>query len=74
MTLRKKFGRVLRIKRLAKKQTQEDLAWETGFDVSYIYRLESGKTQPTLESLFTLAEALGIKPSELIISLQRMRR
>lgn len=56
------------LKKLRKKQnlTQEDLAYYSKLDRKYISNLERNKSIPTLETIFKLAAALGIKPSVLI--------
>jgi XRE family transcriptional regulator of biofilm formation len=52
----------IRIKtlRLKKKMSMNELAKKSGLNVSYISLLESGKrTNPTVETLVTLARILG---------------
>lgn len=48
--------------------TQAELAEHTGFTLSYISQLESPKLPycPSVKALFTIAEVLGIKASDLI--------
>ena len=64
------FGQVLRKKRNEANISQEKLALNSGLDRTYISLLERGLRQPTLSTLFTLAESLGQKPSELIRHLE----
>lgn len=42
------------------------LALSAEFQVNYIGLLELGLNQPTITTIFKLADALGIKPSKLI--------
>jgi len=60
------FGTVLRELRENKKLSQEKLAEFCDLDRTYISLLERGLRQPTLTTLFKLADALNIKASELV--------
>lgn len=60
------FGKVLRELRLKAGYSQEGLADEAGYDRTFIGMLERGQRQPTLETLFKLADSLRIAPSALI--------
>lgn len=60
------FGSILREIRTKNKISQEKLAEYCDLDRTYISLLERGLRQPTLTTIFRLAEALEISPSELI--------
>ena len=60
------FGRSLRKRRLAKLLTQENLGLESNLSRAYISDLEMGKKDPSLFTVFKLADALKLKPSVLI--------
>jgi transcriptional regulator with XRE-family HTH domain len=60
------LGKELRKARLAAGLTQEELAHRTRIDRSYISELEHDHKNPTVNRLFRLCKALGIKPSVLI--------
>lgn len=60
------FGKVLKSLRAQHGVSQEELAFRANMDRSYISMLERGINQPTLGSLIALAEALGIRASELL--------
>lgn len=62
----KAFGRVLREHRISKGLSQETLAHAIQSHATHISRLENGHKQPTLITLFKLAEKLGLDPEELI--------
>lgn len=49
--------------------TQEQLAHETGFDRKSINRVEMGAYSPTLDRVAVLADALGIRVSDLVAPL-----
>ncbi|MNI89437.1 hypothetical protein D3C73_1468330 [compost metagenome] len=60
------FGNVLRNLRKKHQISQETLAFQSNLDRTYISMLERHVHQPSLQSLFALAEALGMKASEFI--------
>jgi len=60
------FGKSLRKRRLAKLLTQEALALESNLSRAYISDIEMGKKDPSLFTVFKLANALRLKPSVLI--------
>ncbi|WP_342421470.1 helix-turn-helix transcriptional regulator [Paenibacillus sp. FSL E2-0178] len=60
------FGQVLRTIRKKQKMSQENLAFQSNLDRTYISMLERGVHQPTLNSLLSLAGALNMKASELV--------
>ena len=60
------FGAKLRALRKSQRMTQEGLAAKAGCDVSYVGQIERGKRSPTLLVLYSLAEALEIRPSEIV--------
>jgi transcriptional regulator with XRE-family HTH domain len=58
----------MRLKRLRKRQhlTQADLAKKAGLTRGYIARLETGRHDPPLSTLVTLAEALKTSVDKLL--------
>ena len=46
--------------------SQETLALEAGLDRSYVSKLETGVYQPSISTLFSIAEVLGVRPSKLV--------
>jgi transcriptional regulator with XRE-family HTH domain len=60
------FGKTLRRHRTEKHLTQEQLAEAADTALRYIQELEAGTKQPTITTLFKLAEALGTTPQKLI--------
>ena len=61
----KKFGLRLRELRKAKGISQEQLAGETGFEVSQIGRIERGEINTSISHVAAIAKALKIKSEEL---------
>ncbi len=60
------FGKVLRSLRVKAGISQEELALDAEMQRNYISLIELGKNQPTVTSIFKLANALNIAPSKLI--------
>lgn len=66
MDMRKLVGRNVRRLRLAANMTQEQYAELSGFSQQYISDLERGRRNPTVLSLFELAQPLAVSPDQLI--------
>ena len=64
------FGEVIRSCRKEKGISQEKLALDSDLQRSFISRLERGLTQPTLITIFELAQALNIEPLQIIAEVQ----
>jgi len=62
----KKIGTVIRQLREEKKLTQDVFSGLADLDRSHYSKIERGLRIPTLETVFKIAQALEIKPSELI--------
>jgi transcriptional regulator with XRE-family HTH domain len=60
------FGRVLRAARLKVGMSQEGLALESTVQRQFISLIERGENQPTISTIFRLASALQVRPSELM--------
>ena len=66
MDMRKLVGRNVQNFGLASGLTQEQLAEKSGHSQQYISGLERGARNPTVVSLFELAQALKVAPVDLI--------
>lgn len=66
MDMRRLVGENVRRLRASRDMTQEQLAEVSGFSQQYISDLERGRRNPTVVSLFGLAQALGSTPAELV--------
>ena len=66
MDMRKLVGRNVRAARDARGMTQEQLAVLAGFTQQYISDLERGRCNPTVVTLYELAEVLGSTPVDLL--------
>lgn len=70
-SLEQSFGKVLRHAREQAEISQEELSFRAGVHRTYVSQIERGLKSPTLGVLFRLSGAVGIKPSELIIEIER---
>jgi transcriptional regulator with XRE-family HTH domain len=66
MDMRALVGRNFARIRAERGLTQERVAELSGFSQQYISGLEQGRRNPTVVSLFELAQALDVRPSDLI--------
>jgi transcriptional regulator with XRE-family HTH domain len=66
MDMRKLVGKNVRRLRTSRGMTQEQFADRSGFSQQYISDLERGRRNPTVVTLFELAQALDATPIQLI--------
>ncbi|MEO9484047.1 MAG: helix-turn-helix transcriptional regulator [Ekhidna sp.] len=69
----KAFGEVLKELREVNGLSQEALAHAIKSHATHISRLENGHKQPTLTTLFKIADRLDINPEELISKVRSKR-
>jgi len=60
------FGVILKELRRATNLSQETLADKAGYDRTYIGLLERGQRSPSLRTIFNLADALNVRPTQVI--------
>ena len=60
------FGKILKSRRQSINLSQEQLGLKSGLSRAFISDLEMGKKDPSLFTVFKLANALQLKPSVLI--------
>lgn len=61
----KRFGLRLKEIRKAKGISQEQLAGDTGFELSEVGRIERGEINTSISHVAAIAKALKVKPEEL---------
>lgn len=66
MDMRRLVGRNVRKHRLASGLTQEQFAERSGFSQQYVSDLERGLRNPTVVSVYELAQALGVSHLDLL--------
>jgi len=64
--IRHAFGKVLREYRNKRGMTQEALGFDSGYHSTWISQLERGLKQPSLATVFIIANQLGVKPDKMI--------
>ena len=65
------FGLVLRQLREQSGDSQDSFAHRTGYHRNYVGQLERGEKSPSLNALFNLAKAVGLRPSQLLELIER---
>lgn len=58
---KEQLGQVLRKRRKELAVTQTQLAEYAGLSLNTVYQIERGQANPTLETLMTLADTLGLQ-------------
>ena len=66
MDMRKLVGRNFARIRRENGLTQEDVEARSGFSQQYLSGLEVGKRNPTVVTIYELAQALGVSPIDLL--------
>lgn len=64
-------GDTIRKLRLQKGMTQDLLSGFAGIARSHLSMIESGSKQPNFETIWRIATALGMKPSELVVEIEQ---
>jgi Predicted transcriptional regulators len=70
LTIESAFGDTIRELRKQKKLSQEEIAYASNLDRSFISLLETGRQQPSLITVFQLAKALGLSAGQLIAAVE----
>lgn len=65
------FGHVVRRRRIEIGLTQEQLGFEADLRRTYVSIIELGQQQPSLNTVFKLANALKISPGNLIALVEK---
>jgi transcriptional regulator with XRE-family HTH domain len=72
MEISNAFGKALRDQRVKAGLTQEQLGLEADLRRTFVSLLELGQQQPTITTIFKLAKALNLSPSELISEVESL--
>lgn len=67
MNIREVFAQNLRNLRRLRKMSQEDLAYAADIDRTYVSALERKVYSASLDVVASIAEALDVEPSELLV-------
>jgi transcriptional regulator with XRE-family HTH domain len=74
LSIESAFGEVIRGLRKEIGRSQEDIAFDSALDRSFISQLETGRQQPSLITIFQLAKALGVSASQIVSSVEEKLR
>jgi transcriptional regulator with XRE-family HTH domain len=66
------FGRAVNELRTERGLSQEDAALASGIDRAYFGHIERATKSPTLKTVWKIAEALEVRPSELLGRAERL--
>ena len=64
--LQQKIGNRIKLMRESKGVSQQDLAAICNFEKGNLSRIEAGRTNPTISTLYKISQALEISISELV--------
>ena len=67
------FGNNIRVQRVIKKLSQEQLSQEAGLDRSYYASVERGERNVSLENIVKIANALETAPASLLTGIGEYR-
>lgn len=67
------FGKAVKIRRVEVGATQEALADTSGLSRRFLSGVEQGSKVASLRTIERLAEALACKPSDLLLTAERLR-
>jgi transcriptional regulator with XRE-family HTH domain len=71
MKIEEAFGKLLKDLREERNLSQEKLAEKSDLHRNTIALVETAKRQPSLKTIFAIAKALNLSPSELISKLEK---
>jgi len=69
--LRESLGSVIRERRKAQKLTLQQLSQRTGVSLGYLSQIELGKNSASIDTLYRISLALGMRMADLFQSVQR---
>lgn len=72
MTIEAAFGAVVREARKQRGISQEQLAFDSDLDRSFISQVECGHKQPSIVTIFQLAKALSTTPAKLLSDTEQL--
>lgn len=67
------FGRAVKLRRTEIDISQDELAYRAGLVRAFVSKVERGTTNPSMETMVSLASALRCQPSDLWLAAERIR-
>ena len=64
-------GQVIQKFREDRHKSQELVSGFAGIGRTHLSAIERGERKPTLETFFRIADALGVRPSELMVAIEK---
>lgn len=64
-------GQVIQKFREKRHKSQELISGLAGIGRTHLSAIERGERKPTLETFFRIADALGVRPSELMVAIEK---
>jgi transcriptional regulator with XRE-family HTH domain len=71
MNVKQKLGKTIKRLRTEQQLTQEDMAFISGLSLQSISDIENANYDPTLNELYRIAAVLELKPSELVLEMEK---
>ena len=68
------LGRAIRVLRVERGLERKDLAARSGLSYPYLSEIESGKKRASSQALLAIAQALGVRPHELLATAEALAR
>ena len=68
------LGRAIRLLRVERGLERKDLAARSGLSYPYLSEIESGKKRASSQALLAIAQALGVRPHELLATADALAR
>ena len=66
------FGDIVRSERLRLGLTQQDVALRAGVHLNFVGRIERGQAEPSLSTIFAIAQALELAPESIIVKVGQL--
>lgn len=66
------FGAAIQMRRKERGLSQAELAAKAALSPSFVSRIERGVSPPALDTICALADALRVKPSVLVLEMERL--
>lgn len=73
MEFGKAFGQVLKAHRTDLGLSQEELAFRANMHSTTISLYERGERRPSLQTVFIIAKALGLRPESMVVELGKLK-
>lgn len=66
LMIKEAFGLQVKLLRIEKEMTQEELAQQSGLAIRFLQDIEAGKKLASIKTAFKIADGLGVSPADLL--------